>query len=190
MTDKHLTVAGKHGHLPRLSREHYRGYAMVHWSMTLEKRFDRWLDDVSHCRFREIVLHSIVRYRLLCPAYCLMPDHMHMMLLGVDQTSDQQLAVAFIRRFLNKLLSARYDARLQREPYDHVLREKDRERNAFSATAFYVLENPVREGLVKTASEWQYGGCIVPGHPDWDVFHPKYWETFWILYAKRRGGEA
>lgn len=176
------------GHLPRLAPEAYRGLAMVHWSMSLDGRFAGWLDDTSHAWMRELALHTAVRYDLLIPAYCAMPDHLHLLAVGTSSASDQKQGMAFLRRHLNDLLATRYRARLQRQSYDNVLREQDRERGAFQKVAFYVLENPVRKGLVASANQWPSSGCIVPGHPGWNVFHSDYWDCFWREYATRHDG--
>ena len=155
-----------HGHLPRLDSAFYRGAAIVHWVFTLADRATGWLDDGVHGRVRELMVHTMARHELLCPVYCLMPDHMHLLWMGVSESSDQQKAGTFLRRHLNAVLSFK-GVRLQKQSYDHVLKEHERERNAFKKIAWYILENPVRAGLVKNRAEWAYSGCIVPGFPDW-----------------------
>lgn len=174
-----------HEHLPRLDHAHYRGLAIVHWVHTTADRKTGWLDDVLHAGFREVLLHAAVRYELLCSVYCLMPDHMHILWMGAAMTSDQQNACAFLRRHMNTLLRPR-GVTLQKQAYDHVLREQERERNAFERTAWYVMENPVRAGLVKDRTEWPYCGCVVPGFPDWEVRDEAYWPRFWREYERRR----
>jgi putative transposase len=159
--------SGMQGHLPRLDNAFYRGAAVVHWVFTLAERATGWLDDGVHGQARELMVHTMVRYELLCPVYCVMPDHMHLLWMGVSESSNQQKASTFFRRHLNGVLSSK-GVRLQKQSYDHVLKEHERERNAFEKIAWYILENPVRAGLVKDRSEWAYSGCIVPGFPDWN----------------------
>jgi REP element-mobilizing transposase RayT len=86
-----------HSYLHRLPAAAYQGNAYVHWSMTLENRATGWLTPLLHSRFRELLLHTVARYGLLCPAYCLMPDHLHALLIGLRATSDQRVAVRFFR---------------------------------------------------------------------------------------------
>jgi putative transposase len=175
----------QHAHLPRLVGAAYRGLAMVHWTMTLADRAAQEPDEAYHARFRELLLHTAIRYDVLYPAYCLMIDHLHVLAVGtVEAGSDQKLAMTFLRRHLNELLATRYRARLQKQAYDNVLREKERERGAFQVVAFYILENPVRKGLAASADQWGFSGCMVPGHPSWNVFHPEYWPCFWKAYEK------
>lgn len=176
-----------HGHLPRLSDSHYRGLAVVHWVHAARDRKTGWLDAVWHARFRELMVHALTRYEILCPAYCLMPDHAHILWVGVSDESDQRKANAFLRRHVNAMLAEKQVC-LQKQAYDHVLREKEREKNAFEKTAWYILENPVRAGLAKERSEWTYSGCVIPGHPGWSVFHDEYWRRFWEECEERATG--
>jgi REP element-mobilizing transposase RayT len=152
---------------------------MVHWTLTLEDRATGWLDATFHRRFRELVLHAAARQPLVCPVYCLMPDHIHVVWCGTSARSDQLLAVRFLRKYLNLILKP---ARLQHQSHDHVLDEAEHEPHAFENTAGYVLENPIRAGLVAHAREWKWLGCIVPGYPDLHPLRPGYWEKFWQLY--------
>ncbi len=175
---------GKHGHLPRLAPEYYRGLAIVHWVMTVDDRQTGWLDNLFHARCREAALHTMVRYGLLCPAYCLMPDHGHFVWMGVSDASDLALAAEFFRRQTNPLLAPHC---WQKEPFDHVLREHERKRGAFGAVCHYVFENPVRKGLVEQWADYPYLGAVLPGYADVDPRREDFWEVFWKIYAKRVG---
>ena len=74
-----LTEQPEWHHLPRLAPEAYRGFAVVQWTLTLERRATGWLDDRFHLHFRELLLHAAAREGLFCPVYVLMPDHMHLL---------------------------------------------------------------------------------------------------------------
>src|SRR5262245_32401039 len=119
---------GRNDHLSRLSAEHYRGPAYVHWSMTIKDRKTGWLIPTFYYKFREILTHTMFRYGLCCPIYCCMPDHLHLLWVGMLPGSDQCLAARFFRRQLNPILE-KLGARFQREPYDHVLSEEARDRS-------------------------------------------------------------
>src|SRR5207245_1742516 len=121
---------GKDDYLKRLSVEYYRGQAYVHWSMTMADRQQGWLAPIFYYKFREILTHTMFRYGLCCPIYCCMPDHLHLLWIGILDGSDQRNAAKYFRKQLNPILEE-LGARFQRQPYDHVLREEDRERLAF-----------------------------------------------------------
>jgi len=86
-----------HDYLKRLSAEHYRGHAYVHWSMTIEQRKKGWLVPIFYHQFREVLTHTMFRYGLCCPIYCCMPDHLHLLWIGVLEGSDQRNAVKYFR---------------------------------------------------------------------------------------------
>lgn len=168
--------------LPRLAPEYYRGRAFVHWTLTLEHRTTGWLTPAFHQQWRLLLLHACHRYSLVCPAYVLMPDHMHLLWLGLDETcSDQRVAIGFLRQQLRAYLAP---ADWQRQTFDHVLREPERERGAFQTVAHYILENPVRAGLVARWQDFAFTGCCVAGYPDLNVGQDDYWELFWRLYHR------
>src|SRR5690349_16533138 len=88
-----LTPQPPQRHLSRLAPEFYRAFAVVHWTITLERRATGWLNDSFHAHFRELLLHAAVREGLFCPAYVLMPDHMHLIWMGLRVNSDQRNAM-------------------------------------------------------------------------------------------------
>ena len=165
--------------LPRLNREFYQGRAFVLWTHTLENRATGWLDDSFHASFREILLHASIRYSLACPCYVLMPDHWHVVWMGLEEASNQKLATSFLRKHTATALGS---ARLQDRAHDHVLRESERERGAFQGACECVLANPERAGLCTQWREWPYLGAIGPGYPRLDPRDSKFWEDFWKLH--------
>ena len=129
------------GHLPRLDDRAYCGYAFIHWSMTVEMRKRGWLSADFHSAFRFLLLHSLGRYGAACPVYCLMPDHLHLLLVGWHDDCNQRNLVRHLRKHLRGELARRGDFRFQKQPYENVLRSRDRVRGAFERVAFYIGEN-------------------------------------------------
>lgn len=169
-----------HDHLRRLSPESYRCLAYVHWTMAVTGRRIGWLDERAHALWREVLLHTAHHYGLAAPVYCLMPDHAHVLLKGLSATSDQKHAVALLCRYAAPLFAA-VGGEWQKQAYDHVLREPERERGAFAAVAAYLLANPVRAGLCANAGDWRYSGSVVAGSPALDWRRSDFWERFWTV---------
>src|SRR5882757_7302517 len=92
---------GRSDHLKRLPKEQYQGQAYVHWSMTMEDRKTGWLIPILYYKFREILTHTAFRYGLSCPIYCCMPDHLHLLWVGITESCDQRNAARFFRTQLN-----------------------------------------------------------------------------------------
>jgi REP element-mobilizing transposase RayT len=171
------------GRLPRLPREYYQGDAFVHWSFATHQRGTGWLTDKFHTLFRELMLHAAAREGLFCPAYCLMPDHLHLVWLGLRPDSDQFNGMAFLRTYLEPALAP---AKFQPQAHDSVLREPEREHGAFARACFYILNNPVAAELVSKPEDWNFCGAVVPGYPTFHPLKPDFWEKFWKLYTKSR----
>ena len=172
-------------YLRRLPSEYYCSRAWVHWSMTIDGRKTGWLIPILYYKFREILAHTAFRYGLCCPIYCCMPNHLHLLWLGILETCDQRNAARFFRRQLNIPL-AKLDAQLQKQPYDHVLRDDERQPTAFEEVAEYIARNPERAGLVPVDGfrQYPYSGCLMPGYPDLSPWQDDYWNRFWKLYSR------
>lgn len=97
---------------------------------------------------------SCARYGFSLHAYCFMPDHLHLLLSGHDDSS----LTEFVRHF--KQLSGHGYKRNHGAPlwqisyYDHVLRSDE----DLLALARYIWDNPVRAGLVQDRSEYPFSG--------------------------------
>jgi putative transposase len=170
-------------YLPRLRREFYQADAVIFWTLPIAHRSTGWLNPSFHAAFREMTLHAAAREGFLCPIYCLMPDHLHLVWMGVRADCDQRNGMKFFRAQLGAFLE---DHSFQHQPHDHVLSQAERRRGAFAKTCGYTLQNPVKAGLVVRAEDWLYSGAIVPGYPRTDPHEPKYWPWFWKQYHSMR----
>lgn len=168
--------------LPRLSSAAYQGFAAVHWQMTIDQRRQGWLGAELHLSLRETLLHTMVRNDLICPIYCLMPDHMHLLWMGTSTRSDQRKAARFFRTHVNVQL---HPARFQKQAYDHVLRQSEKGPDAVRETAHYIQQNPVRAGIVQNASDWPFLGAMLPGYPAMDPRTSEFWPLFWKIRSHR-----
>ena len=96
-------------------------------------------------------------------AWCIMPDHLHMLLQG-------QKVIEFMRVFKGRLTPAARAAepgrRLwQRSFYDHALRKEE----SLADVACYIWENPVRVKIVAEPIEYVWSGSEV--WPNWREFY-------------------
>jgi putative transposase len=173
--------------LPRLSREHYQGDAVVMWTLTAFDRAKGWLTPDCHHTFRELMFHVAAREGLICPIYCLMPDHLHLVWMGLRRDTDQFKGMSFLRTHLEPELSP---AKFQPQAHDEVLREEQRKRNAFAQVCFYIAANPVRATLASKPEEWAFTDSIAPGYPKLNPLTEDYWPKFWKIYAKLRQPDA
>ena len=184
-----ITPQPERHHLPRLAPEHYQGLAAVLWTVTLEPRATGWLDASFHAHFRELLLHAAAREGLFCPAYVLMPDHLHLLWLGVRTASNQSEAMRFLRKYLQREFTRRsptgIEYQLQKQTHDTVLRKEDRTRGALAKTCFYILDNPRRKALVEHPRDWPHLGAVVPGYPFMNPLADDFWPNFWKFYEQQ-----
>jgi len=85
---------------------------------------------------------------------------------------------------LNPVLE-KLKTRFQRQPYDHVLREEERESTPLEEVAEYIARNPERRGLVPLDgfARYSYTGGLIPGYPELMPFEEGYWDRFWRVYS-------
>lgn len=168
-------------HLPRLADESYRGFQFVHWIMTIADRHKGWLNKGFHSRFREILIQSATKYHVVVPTCCLMPDHIHILSVGINPMADQKLWSRSVRRAVNQGLKPQ---RLQRQPYDHVLRAKEQKMDSFSTLVHYICNNPVRAGLVAEPHDWSYTGSVISELPNLKPYCREFHERWWCWWNR------
>ena len=96
---------------------------------------------------------TLERFAIL--AYCLMPDHAHLLVEGVCNDSDFKRFAKMAKQRSGGLYAKTQHQRLWQEGYyDRVMREDDDPR----ALARYIVNNPVRACLVKAPAEYPFVG--------------------------------
>ena len=88
-------------------------------------------------------------------AYCFKPDHLHLELVGLSDTSDM---IELLRDFKGVATVQARDLGIrnlwEKSSHDHILRDDDNH----NAVAWYIFNNPVRKGMVKDPCDWPYSG--------------------------------
>jgi putative transposase len=88
-------------------------------------------------------------------AYCVMPDHAHLLLEGIDETADVRETMRAWKQRTGFDWKRRTRTPLWQEGFhDRVLRDSDDTR----AVVRYVLENPIRRGLVRQVGDYRWLG--------------------------------
>jgi REP element-mobilizing transposase RayT len=94
----------------------------------------------------------------LC-AYCVMPDHVHVLLVPWDGTNVTRFIQAVKSRTARAYCMLGGEGKLwQRGFYDHIVRREE----SVSRIAEYILANPVRAGLVENASAYPFSRSFFP----------------------------
>ena len=88
-------------------------------------------------------------------AFCVMPDHVHLLLEGAAEDADLRHAVPLWKQRTGHWWRSRLGSRLWQPGFhDHVLREQEDTRSVVG----YLLLNPVRAGLVTRVEDYPWVG--------------------------------
>ncbi|HEX7798093.1 MAG TPA: transposase [Vicinamibacterales bacterium] len=84
---------------------------------------------------------------------CFMPDHVHLLAEGTTERSDGRRFISRAKQFSGFYYQKRFGRALwQRYGYERALRTED----DTLGVARYILENPVRAGLVRSPQDYQF----------------------------------
>jgi len=127
--------------------------ALYHVTARGNGRQPVFADDTDHERLLAVLGSVVARYHVLCHAYCLMPNHYHLLL----ETPEANLSRAMQQ--LNGVYSQGFTRRHRRP--GHVLEGRFHaqmvDKDAYlRAVCRYIVLNPVRAGLVAHPREWRW----------------------------------
>ena len=146
---------GRPEHLPGFSYEGFHRYALTFCTRGREPLFTRQ-DAVA------LVLAQIARaadeqqFALL--VYCFMPDHLHLLIEGKAESSNCKAFIARAKQYSGYHYSKQFGAQLwQRYSFEHVVRDSEKT----ATIARYILQNPLRAGLVERIPDYPFIGSVV-----------------------------
>jgi putative transposase len=109
------------------------------------------------------ILETARAFEFAAVAYCLMPDHVHLLLIAESEHAN---LVKFVKQAkqVTGFTYRRAEGRPLWQPgyHERILRDDE----ATLAVARYILENPVRAGLTKSLFEWPHAGSDVYSVPE------------------------
>jgi putative transposase len=141
----------------RLPAARYRGRGLYFVTLCFagRRRFG------ANSRLASWLLAQLRRHANECEfavhAYCVMPDHFHVLAAGMSDDSNlvkfvesfkQATAIEFARRTRKRLWQTKY--------YDHILRGAE----SADRIAWYIWMNPVRKGLCREPNQHRFLGSF------------------------------
>ncbi len=145
-----------HQHLRRLDEIWLDQPIFFVTTCTLSRR--RELDnDAMHAICREVWQNCEHRYGWLVGRYVLMPDHAHFFCAPLADGHPMSTFLAKWKEWTSKYAQQRQQVVTplwQPEFFDRLLRSAE----SYEEKWMYVVQNPVRAGLVATAEAWPYQG--------------------------------
>jgi putative transposase len=106
---------------------------------------------------RSQILRSSTEQQFAVIAYCFMCDHLHLLVEGKTDTSDCRRFIARAKQYSAYQHSRQFHERLwQRYTFERVLREQE----SSATVTRYILENPIRAGLVERVEDYPFLGSF------------------------------
>ncbi|HWZ99513.1 MAG TPA: transposase [Candidatus Dormibacteraeota bacterium] len=145
----------------RLPAREYHGTKGYFLTICCEKRAPLFANAERARLIVDAIRDCAEKTRFRLHAYCVMPDHVHVLVEGSDKNSDGTI---FVKRFKQKTGFLFRDLAeglvWQRYFHDHILRKAE----DCDGVAWYIWMNPVRKGMVQVAWEYEFSGS---GTVDW-----------------------
>jgi REP-associated tyrosine transposase len=103
----------------------------------------------------EQIQRAARKYSFEITAYCFMPDHVHLIVRGLENASDCKAFIKAAKQYSAYHFKQQYSKQLwQRYGFERWIRD-DRE---LAFTIGYIVANPVRAGLVEHPADYPYVG--------------------------------
>jgi putative transposase len=129
----------------------FRGQPNIVFLTVCTERRRPWLADLA--AERDLVASWAMANAWMVGRYVLMPDHLHLFCVPVDEHFTIESWITFWKRSFKRLHGIE-NHRFQSGGFHHRLRREE----GYDERWNYVRDNPVRGGLVKHADEWPFAG--------------------------------
>lgn len=145
----------------RLKGFDYKGCYRYFVTITADRRqrhFDATLKGRTTVEMVVSILKEVaVAHGFKVWVYTCMPDHMHFLVEGTNEDSDFKKFMAVYKQKTGYVFMQTHHRKLWQENYyEHVLRNDE----GTIEVVKYILNNPVRADLVKSAYEYPYSGSF------------------------------
>jgi putative transposase len=101
------------------------------------------------------ILRAAKRFEFAVLAYCVMPDHVHLLVSGTSHDADLRRFAKRVKQSSGQIHHRRFNEALWQEGYyDRVVRPEE----DLSGIARYIIENPLHAGLVRSPLDYPFMG--------------------------------
>jgi len=141
----------------RLPADRYRGTAWFFVTFCCENR-ERVFRQPTHAEwFLKHLRQASALHQLAIHAYCLMPDHIHLLTEGLQPSSDLLQFLKGVKQKSGFEYKQKTNSHLwQKKSYDHALRSSDPP----DLVAWYIWMNPIRAGLCNKFHDYPWSGSL------------------------------
>jgi putative transposase len=140
---------------PRIRGFEYRGTYAYSLTFCTFQRASHFTATAAIDLARIEILATAARYTFDVCAYCIMPDHLHLLVQGTTADSRLTPFITMAKQRSGYLFSRRTGTRLRQEGYFERAIRSDED---LTGVALYIQANPVRAGLVSRVADWPHTG--------------------------------
>jgi putative transposase len=141
----------------RLKDFSYRGYYRYFITIRSQSFKHHFVNDEVVAKIVEILKGTAEQEGFLVWANRFMPDHMHLLVEGKHGNADMRRLVVSFKQKSGYWFKKTYGMRLWAPNYyEHVLRNEQ----ATMTVARYIIQNPVRKGIVSDCRSYPYSGSF------------------------------
>ncbi|MGO9620210.1 MAG: REP-associated tyrosine transposase [Desulfobaccales bacterium] len=141
----------------RLRERNYQGEVSVSFTLCITDRVQLFKSIYAVTVFINILKSQVEESSCIIPVYYFMPDHQHLIVTGTDSNSG---VLDFIKAYKQKtgywLSQNLSSASWQKDFFDHIIRKDE----GLVNIARYILDNPVRKGLVANWQKYPFKGAM------------------------------
>ena len=142
----------------RLRNFGYVGFHCYFLTFCTDRRREFFLQERAVSLVLLQISRSAFEEKFSVIAYCFMADHLHLLVEALAEDSDCRTFISKSRQFSGYYYSKEFKKRLwQPYGYQHVLRSDE---TTFTV-ARYILDNPIRAGLVTSVLDYPFAGSLV-----------------------------
>lgn len=148
----------------RLDPEVYKGERIVSFTLCIKNKKSFFTSHNVYTIFNEMLLNEFKNYNCSAYVYLFMPDHLHLTVAGNDSGSDIKKCVDIFKQKTGFWFAQNHpEIKWQKDYYDHILRSKEN----LNIHIKYILNNPVRAGLVEVWKEYPFKGSTIYDLDEW-----------------------
>lgn len=149
----------------RLIPELYVGERVVSFTGCVKYRKKLFTNLEIFLKMEEFLLSSMMKHQCDAYIYLFMPNHFHFILTGNNEKSSIKKCIDLFKQKSGFYISQNQKGyRWQKDYYDRILRQHEN----LIANIKYILNNPVRAGIVDYWKDYKFMGSTIYNLDNWE----------------------
>ncbi|MDD5529484.1 MAG: transposase [bacterium] len=142
----------------RLKSFEYKGFYQYYITICAFQKNRYFTDSNIVNNLLKILKNTACQCQFSVLVYCFMPDHLHLLIEGKDESSDMLAFIKLFKQYSGYQFKKDTGKKLWQENYyEHVVRKDEDMKGIIN----YILENPVRKGLIEDYIKYPYSGSFM-----------------------------